>query len=413
MASQRKKVNFRNSQDELLAGLMEIPVEPPKGYVLFAHCFTCGKDIGSASRISRALAKQGFAVLRFDFTGLGGSDGDFANTNFSSNVEDLVSASKFLREEFEAPDVLIGHSLGGAAVLAAAQFVPEAKAVVTIGSPATPDHVTHLFTDQLEAIAAQGLAEVHLGGRPFTIKRQFVSDLQEQQQRQRIGKLKKALLVFHSPIDVTVDVEEAGKIFTWAKHPKSFISLDNADHLLSRPADAEYVADGIVAWVKRYVRRPVDTDPPASLASGHVLVTESNHKFTRRIWTDDHHWLADEPKRLGGDNTGPDPYEMLLASLGACTSMTMRMYANRKQWPVEDIYVSLEHKRLHSEDCEACDYEGAAKQLDVIERTIRIEGEDLNSEQRTKLLEIADKCPVHRTLENDVQVITLEEETER
>jgi len=409
MASQREKVNFRNSQDHMLAGLMEFPAEQPRGYVLFAHCFTCGKDISSASRIARALANQGFAVLRFDFTGLGGSDGDFANTNFSSNVGDLVSAANFLREEFEAPDVLIGHSLGGAAALAAAHFVPEARAVVTIGSPATPAHVTHLFTGQLPAIEAQGLAEVHLGGRPFTISQQFVDDVKEQEQQQAVSKLKKALLVFHSPIDVTVNIDEAGKIFTWAKHPKSFITLDNADHLLSRPADAEYVADTIVAWVKRYVSKTADTSDAPKVPRGNVLVAERNHKFTRSIYTDDHHLLADEPRQMGGDNLGPDPYELLLAALGACTSMTMRMVAKRKQWPVDDICVSLEHKRVHSEDCEQCDYEGEAKQLDVIERTIRIEGDELSGEQREKLLEIADKCPVHRSLENDIRVITVEE----
>jgi uncharacterized OsmC-like protein/alpha-beta hydrolase superfamily lysophospholipase len=409
MASQRKKVNFRNSQDDILAGLMELPADPPKGYILFAHCFTCGKDISSASRVSRALASHGYAVLRFDFTGLGGSDGDFANTSFSSNVEDLVSASNYLREEFEAPDVLIGHSLGGAAVLAAARYVPEAKAVVTIGSPASPAHVVHNFEDQLDTINKQGLAEVHLGGRPFTVKQQFVDDLQEQNQQQAISKLKKALLIFHSPIDVAVSIDEAGKIYSWAKHPKSFISLDNADHLLSRPADAEYVADAIVAWVKRYLRKPAEVTELPEVVAGHVLVAEKNLKFTRSIYTDNHHWLADEPKQAGGDNLGPDPYEMLLAALGACTSMTMRMYANRKQWPVEEIYVSLEHKRIHSDDCEDCDYQGEAKRLDVIERTIRIEGEELSDEQRDKLLEIAGKCPVHLSLENDIQVITMED----
>ena len=390
-----------------MSAKLELPItKPPQHFAVFAHCFTCGKDISSASRISRALAGYGYAVLRFDFTGLGSSDGDFANTNFSSNVGDLVSATNFLREEFEAPDVLIGHSLGGAAVLAAARFVPEARAVVTIGSPATPAHVMHNFDEQLSIIAQQGLAEVHLGGRSFTIKQQFVDDLKEHSQQEAVGKLKKALLIFHSPIDVTVSIDEAGKIFGWAKHPKSFVSLDNADHLLSRPADAEYVADTIVAWVKRYLRKAVDADKVSGVTPGNVLVVEKNQKFTRGIYTDTHHFLADEPKRVGGDDRGPDPYEMLLASLGACTSMTMRMYANRKQWPVEAICVSLTHKRVHSDDCEDCEYEGDPGQLDVIERIIRIEGVDLTTDQHERLLDIADKCPVHRSLENDIQVLT-------
>ncbi len=412
MGSQRKKVSFLNSEGERLAGLLELPADAePAGYVLFAHCFTCGKDISSASRISRALAAKGYAVLRFDFTGLGSSDGDFANTNFSSNVEDLVSATHYLREEYEAPDVLIGHSLGGAAVIAAAHFVPEAKAVVTIGAPATPAHVMHHFQEQLEVIEQRGTAEVHLGGRPFTIKKQFVDDLQEQNQENAAAGLKKALLIFHSPIDVTVSIDEAAKIYGWAKHPKSFVSLDNADHLLSRPADAEYVADALVAWVKRYLKKAQDSDQQPSLNRGNVLVAEKNQRFTRSIYTDDHRWYADEPSSVGGDNQGPDPYEMLLASLGACTSMTIRMYANHKQWPLQDVYVGLKHQRVHSDDCEHCEYKGDAKQLDVIERTIRFEGESLTEEQIDRLLEIADRCPVHRSLENDIEVITeLDEE---
>ncbi len=422
MATLRKKVVFQNHQGQSLAGLMELPADSPVGVALFAHCFTCGKDISSASRISRALANRGFAVLRFDFTGLGSSDGDFANTNFSSNVADLVAATEFLREEYSAPDILIGHSLGGAAVLAVAEHVPEAKAVVTIGSPATPSHVIHHFEDKLEQIELEGEAEVDLGGRPFRIQQQFVTDLQSQAQQQRVGKLRKALLIFHSPVDQTVPVEDAAVIYGWARHPKSFVSLDDADHLLSRAADAEYVADTLVAWIKRYLpdhslsevseKRSgqvlIEGNQTAGthVANGQLLVAEKNLRFTRHIMTDDHQWYADEPMDVGGDNQGPDPYELLLASLGACTSMTMRMYANRKDWPVEQIYVSLRHENVHSDDCLNCDYKGEPRKLDVLHRDIRIEGDSLTQEQREKLLEIANKCPVHRTLHNHPVVLS-------
>lgn len=404
-SSQRQRVKFQNQNGNELAGLLELPASTPLGYVLFAHCFTCGKDISSASRIARALAAKGYAVLRFDFTGLGSSDGDFANTNFSSNVEDLVAAASFLREELAAPDILIGHSLGGAAVLAAAEQIPESKSVVTIGAPATPAHVIHNFEGHLDKIEKQGLAEVNLGGRPFTIKQQFVEDLKEQSQEERVKNLKRSLLIFHSPTDATVSIDEAAKIYSWAKHPKSFVSLHGADHLLTKQVDAEYVADTIVAWVKRYLSGAEATSEEVKVDGGNVLVGEKNQRFTRSVYTDDHHWFADEPTRVGGDNRGPDPYEMLLAGLGACTSMTMRMYANRKDLPVDDIYVSLSHKREHSEDCQECNNQ----QLDVIERTIRIEGDKLNPEQRARLLEIADKCPVHRTLENKIEVRTTED----
>ena len=416
MATLRKKVIFQNHQGQSLAGLMELPADNPVGVALFAHCFTCGKDISSASRISRALANRGFAVLRFDFTGLGSSDGDFANTNFTSNVEDLIAATEFLRQEYKAADLLIGHSLGGAAVLAVAEHVPEARAVVTIGAPASPAHVIHHFEDKLELIEREGEAEVDLGGRPFRIQQQFIADLQSQAQQQRVSKLRKALLIFHSPVDQTVSVDDAAVIYGWAKHPKSFVTLDDADHLLSRAADAEYVADTLVAWTKRYLpvvdeadqaapsagqaRSDKGQEPRVHVANGQVLVAEKNLRFTRHILTDDHQWDADEPRDVGGDNQGPDPYEMLLAALGACTSMTMRMYANRKDWPVQQIYVSLRHENIHSDDCLNCDYEGEPRKLDVLHRDIRIEGDNLTQEQREKLLEIANKCPVHRTLHN-------------
>ena len=409
MASLRKKVVFKNKQGLDLAGLMELPSSEPVGVVLFAHCFTCGKDVTSASRISRALSARGFAVLRFDFTGLGSSDGDFANTNFTSNTEDLLSAVEYLSEHYGAPDILVGHSLGGAAVLAVAGHVPSCRAVVTIGAPAAPSHVIHHFEDQLDKIENDGRAEVNLGGRPFSIQHQFVQDLQKQSQEERVHNLGKALLIFHSPVDATVSINEAATIYKWAMHPKSFVSLENADHMLSRGVDAEYVADTLGTWAKRYLLSDSSSSSDTtgkSVNSGQVLIAEKNRRFTRNVMTDDHQWLADEPASLGGDNFGPDPYEMLLASLGACTSMTMRMYANRKEWPVEDIYVSLQHERRHGEDCQECFEDGRDGKMEVLHRSIRIEGDALTEEQRERLIEIADKCPVHRTLESNPVIKT-------
>ncbi|MEM7015809.1 MAG: bifunctional alpha/beta hydrolase/OsmC family protein [Pseudomonadota bacterium] len=407
MASNRQKVTFKNNAGQQLAGLLELPGSTPRAFALFAHCFTCGKDINSASRISRALAAQGIAVMRFDFTGLGSSDGDFANTNFSSNVEDLLSAAQYLTNEWQAPSIMIGHSLGGAAVLTAADKLPDVKAVVTIGAPATPAHVVHNFQAHLEEINTQGFAEVNLAGRPFTIKKQFLDDVQEQPQEKLIANLRRPLLVFHSPTDAIVDVDEARKIYTWAKHPKSFISLDKADHLLSKATDAQYVAETIAAWSKRYLVVDDETRPPVT--QGQVLVAEKNQQFTRSIYTDHHSWMADEPLSVGGQNLGPDPYEMLLASLGACTSMTMRMYANRKKWPVQDIYVTLSHEREYIKDCEDCE-NGEKRMLSTLNRTIRIEAPDLTEDQKQRLLEIADKCPVHKTLENEIHITTEREE---
>lgn len=405
MKPQRIKVEFANDKNEALAGLLETPFEPAIAFVLFAHCFTCGKDNAAASRISRALVARGFAVLRFDFTGLGSSDGDFANTNFSSNVQDLVAAADFLRSRYTAPSLLIGHSLGGTAVLKAAQQIPESRALVTIGSPANAGHVARQFACDMATIEEQGKAEVDLAGRKFTIKKAFVDDLQEQNM-EHIASLRKALLIFHSPLDMTVPISEAEALYRQAKHPKSFISLDQADHLLSDKRDAEYVAGSIAAWAGRYIEKstmPEQQQP--ELEHGAVRVEDINGSLTQRVATDDHEWLADEPLKVGGNNLGPDPYEHLLAALGACTSMTLRMYARRKSWPLDKVSVTLTHARSHGEDCQHCDEQHP--QIDLIERQLQIEG-DLDPAQRARLLEIADRCPVHRTLHNKVVVNTHE-----
>ncbi|NML59819.1 alpha/beta fold hydrolase [Massilia sp. RP-1-19] len=248
-----QRTDFRGADGQLLAARLDRPKGAIRAYALFAHCFTCGKDVFAASRIAQSLTEHGLAVLRFDFTGLGASEGEFANTNFSSNVADLVAAANYLRQHHDAPAVLIGHSLGGAAVLAAAEHVPEARAVVTIAAPSDPSHVVGLFRDHLAQIEAVGEAEVQLAGRPFRIKRQFLLDAAENQLGSKVARLRKALLVMHSPLDATVNIANALEIFTWAKHPKSFVSLDSADHLLSHKSDAVYIANVIAAWSERYL----------------------------------------------------------------------------------------------------------------------------------------------------------------
>lgn len=397
------RLEFENRDGLSLSGLLELPERPEQtlAFALFAHCFTCGKDIAAASRISRALAAEGIAVLRFDFTGLGSSDGDFANTNFSSNVEDLICAANKLAEDYEAPQLLIGHSLGGAAVLAAAVRLESVNALVTIGAPATASHVAHLFTDKAESIQQQGEALVSIGGREFPIKKQFLDDIEAYASTDKIAGLKTALLVFHSPLDTIVSIDEAATIYQAARHPKSFISLDRADHLLSKPADAEYVAATIAAWANRYLRPDEDAEhPSADLADGEVLISELDRKFLRGMYSKGHFVRADEPKKYGGSDLGPSPYELLLMSLGACTSMTLRMYANHKKLPLEDVQIRLRHERVHAEDCIDCE-----QKLQRITRSIRLVG-DLDAAQRQRLLEIADRCPVHRTLESDPQIVS-------
>ncbi|GAB7545009.1 bifunctional alpha/beta hydrolase/OsmC family protein [Cupriavidus sp. 8B] len=399
-----QRLQFPGSDGQQLSARLDLPVGPVRAFALFAHCFTCGKDVLAATRIAQALTAHGIAVLRFDFTGLGGSGGDFANTNFSSNVADLLAAAEYLRHHHRAPALLIGHSLGGAAVLSAAHGIPEAKAVVTIAAPSDPGHVVGLFGDQAARIEADGEAEVRLAGRPFKIKRQFIEDVAEQKLLDNVSKLRKALLVMHAPQDDTVGIDNATQIFIAAKHPKSFVSLDRADHLLTRKADAVYVANTIAAWSQRYL--DIDAlDVPAAVAEEGLVRVEESHagKYQQRITAGPHHLLADEPVSFGGLNGGPAPYDLLLAALGACTAMTMRMYAERKGWPLEHVAVTLRHEKIHATDCAECSTtEG---KIDWIEREITMRG-PLDDAQRTALLEIADKCPVHRTLHSEVVVRT-------
>jgi putative redox protein len=400
-----ERFDFPNARGERLAAVLDRPDGEARAYALLAHCFTCGKDTLAAKRMAERLTAAGLAVLRFDFTGLGGSEGEFANTTFSSNVADLVAAADHLRRVHQAPALLIGHSLGGAAVLAAAGDIAEARAVVTIAAPADPHHVTGLFKEHVEEIRARGEVEVSLAGRPFRVRREFLDDVAEQRLLDRVAHLRKALLVFHAPTDELVGIDNASRIFTAAKHPKSFVSLADADHLLSRRSDAVYVANVIAAWAERYL----DAAPQAAAgdaAPRTVMVAETGQgKFQQAITVGPHRLLADEPVSVGGLDSGPGPYDFLLAGLGACTAMTVRLYAERKAWPLERVSVVLKHGKIHAADCADC--ETREGMLDRIDRTITFAGE-LDAEQRQRLLEIADKCPVHRTLTSEIDIRTVE-----
>ncbi len=393
-----RKVEFPGASGARLAARLDLPAEP-RAFALFAHCFTCGKDIFAASRIADGLTARDVAVLRFDFTGLGNSEGEFASTNFSSNVADLVTAADYLRQNHGAPTLLIGHSLGGAAVLAAAPRVPEATAVVTIGAPASADHITHAFSANLPEILERGTAEVTLAGRTFTITKQFLDDLAGQNFLDELGKMRKALLVCHAPQDEYVSIENASTIFTAARHPKSFLSLDTADHLLRAQTDCIYVADVIASWASRYL--PAGEQSPA-LPEGMVEVSESRGgRFLQRVRTRHHTLVADEAVAAGGNDAGPSPYDYLLAALGACTSMTLRLYAERKGINAERFSIRLSHRRIHAEDCADCDTKEG--NIGEITREITIVG-DVPEAAQARLMEIADRCPVHQSLSHEIKI---------
>ena len=393
-----EKIRFENADGNALAARLDRPDgESPCAFALFAHCFTCSKDLRAAGAISRALTRHGIAVLRFDFTGLGESEGEFADTNFSSNVEDLIAAADYLSEHHEAPRILVGHSLGGAAVLQAAQRLDSVQAVSTIGAPYDPEHVTQHLQDAVEDIEEKGEARVQLAGRTFTIRKQFLDDLAATRMETTIRTLDRALLIFHSPVDQTVGANNAAKIFQAAKHPKSFVSLDDADHLLTDRSDAEYLGVVLGAWAEKYVDRSVsEPDTPDE-----DVVTRTEGTYRTAIQAGRHALVGDEPESVGGDDDGPTPYGFLLSALGSCTGMTLRMYADRKEWPLDKTIVRLSHEKVHAEDCENCDTEQG--QVDRITREIEIRGR-LSDDQRERLFEIANKCPVHCTLLGDVDV---------
>lgn len=397
-------VNFPNTDGKTLSGRLDLPLgSEPQAYAIFAHCFTCSKQTRAVAAVSRALTRQGIAVLRFDFTGLGDSEGDFADTTFSSNVTDLITAAHYLKIHHSAPTILIGHSFGGTACLKAAPALPEVKAVATIGSPFDPAHVKHLLEDAREQIEKKGEALVKLAGRPFRIKRQFLEDLDSAHMGDTLPELNRALLILHSPVDEVVGIDNAAQIYQAARHPKSFISLDTADHMLSRSTDAEYAGSVIAGWAARYIgirKKRAGVSPQGE----HRVVTRIGKAgFRTEISAGGHRLVADEPVGVGGKDSGPTPYDLLVAGLGACTAMTLRMYADHKEWPLEAVTVYLSHQKIHADDCESCKSGGG--KLDRIKRRIEILG-PLDAGQRQRLMEIADRCPVHRTLHSEIEVVT-------
>ena len=396
----RRTMTFLNADGIRLFGALELPPGRPRAVAVFAHCFTGSSAHIGARRITTALAAKGIATLAFDFTGLGKSEGQFADSDFDANVADLVAAAAHLRAEMHAPTILVGHSLGGAAVIAAAEHIPEVRAVATIGAPFDPAHVLHQLGDGIERVRTEGVAEVAIGGRPFTVTREFIEAAEHQDQAARLARLKRALLIMHSPTDTTVGIDNASKIFLAAKHPKSFVALDGADHLLTVPGAASYAASIIAAWSEAYLP---ESYCPAAMPEGHVTVTGAEGKFLQIVDAGGHSFLADEPLSSGGTDLGPTPYDLLLSALGTCTSMTIELVAARENIPLEGQTVTLEHHRCHATDC-AADGAGHPK-LEMIERVITLAG-SLTEQQRARLLVVADKCPVHRTLEGGVTIKT-------
>ncbi|MBT8300801.1 MAG: bifunctional alpha/beta hydrolase/OsmC family protein [Maribacter sp.] len=398
-----QKIEFKNKEGHSLVGRLELPVhQHPHNFAIFAHCFTCNKNLAAVRNIGKALTSNGFGVLRFDFTGLGESEGDFGDTNFSGNVEDLIAAATFLKSNYSAPSLLIGHSLGGAAVIYAAARVNSVKAVATIGAPSNPKHVQHLLRSSLQEITQKGKAIVNLSGRDFTIKKQFLDDLEHTALPETVKNLRKPLLIMHSPQDNTVGIKNAEEIYKAAHHPKSFISLDGADHLLMNKKDSIYAGEVISGWAKRYL----DIADSAVLPkTKHQVVASLDFEdgFTTEMKVGNHYMTADEPTSYGGNDFGPSPYELVSAGLSACTVMTLQMYAKRKEWHIDNVEVHTTYSKTHALDCEDCESSNA--KIDTFQREIKITG-DFTDKQLQRLLQIADKCPVHKTFHSQTQVIT-------
>ena len=398
------RITFPNGRGQELSARLELPVNRhPHAFALFAHCFTCSSSLGVVRNISRELNLQGYGVLRFDFTGLGNSEGDFVDTNFTTNISDLIAAAEWLAEHHRAPALLVGHSLGGAAVLCAATQLDYVRAVATIGAPYAPAHVSAHFAEELAEIVSAGSATVSIGGRPFRIARQFLDDLEHHRLEDKIKSLEAALLILHSPQDRTVSIDEAAKLYTAAHHPKSFVSLDGADHLLTDPNDARYAGQVIAGWSSRYIPNPAPAAAPLKSDKEVAVRLDEAEGYTTEVMVRHHSLTADEPASVGGDDFGPGPYELVSAGLGACTAMTIQMYARRKKWPLVSVEVHINHAKDYSEAMRAP--QDANKKIDRFERTLILEG-DLSDEQRARLLEIADRCPVHRTLHEEVEVVT-------
>ncbi|MCK0157782.1 bifunctional alpha/beta hydrolase/OsmC family protein [Cellulophaga sp. F20128] len=394
------KLKIKNRKGIALHAHLEVPAnQKPLQFAIFAHCFTCNSTLNAVKNISRALTKHGFGVLRFDFTGLGRSEGDFSESHFSANISDLLDVSKYLEEHYKAPGLIIGHSLGGAAAIVAASKLDNIKAVATIGAPATSDHVTHLFSHSVEEVQDKGEVEVHIGGRPFTINQEFVANFSKTDLPEITKNLRKPLLIMHAPFDQVVGIENAHKLYTGAHHPKSFVSLDQADHLLSNTQDSVYAGTMIGTWAQRYF--PVQDNemlqPEGEQLVAHLDIIENN--FTTQIQTKKHSFIADEPNSIGGDDFGPSPYEYLNAAIASCTVMTLKMYAERKKWDLQEVFVYISHARKHSDELQL-DVEKPGY-LDHISKKLKFVG-NLDEAQKTRLKEIASRCPVHKTVAGKV-----------
>lgn len=399
-----ERITFDGADGQRLSGRMELPVDGRiRGCALFAHCFTCGKNVRAAVDLARALTRRGIAVLRFDFTGLGESEGDFAQSGFTSNVADLIAAARFMAAAFEAPALVVGHSLGGAAVIRAAAELDSVRAVVTIGAPADPSHVEGLFAASLAEIEAKGSAEVRLGQRTVRIGRAFLDDVRGSSIREALQRLRRPLLIMHAPADTIVGIDNARELYDGARHPKSFVSLDGADHMLTDPRDSDYAAGVIAAWAERYLPPPPAPTVDEMLETEDVVVSIGRDRYRTEVRARAHGLLADEPAAVGGTDSGPTPYDLLLAALGTCTAITLRMFADRKEWPLDAVRVRLDHRRIHALDEQQV--EGGDARTEVVARTLELSGE-LTEEMRRRLAEIADRCPVHRTLSAGVRVTT-------
>ncbi|MBQ95030.1 MAG: hydrolase [Actinobacteria bacterium] len=399
-----EKITIATEAGHALEGSIELPTGLVRGAALFAHCFTCTKQSKAAVSVARALANEGIACLRFDFTGLGGSEGDFGRAGFATDVADLVAAAETLLDRFAQPILLVGHSLGGAAVLAAANDVGSEKvaAIATIGAPSDVPHVLQRIDGDIEAIRKEGEGEVTIGGRDFALSRDFLEKVENTDLLEEVGRLKRPLLFLHSPTDDVVGIENASALFGAAKHPKSFVSLEGADHLLLEQADAQFAASVIAAWASRYI--PMREDWP--MPDQGVVIKTGHGKFGTEVHTKTHRFIADEPKSYGGDDSGPTPYDLLNAALGTCTAMTMKMYADKKGWPLEGVTVQVTHERNHRDECDHVEAMKEGRQMQALNRRIELHGDALDEGQRRKIVEIADKCPVHRTLEGDLHVHT-------
>lgn len=397
-----QKVTFKNNDGDTLVGRIELPADQqPHNFALFAHCFSCNKNLLAVKNISRALIGKGFGVLRFDFTGLGESEGDFSDTNLSGNVEDLLSAASFLKENYKAPSLLVGHSLGGVAVLMAAKKIKSVQAIATIGTPSNAAHVKGLLKNEIGEIKKTGKATVNLGGRAFTIKKQFLDDLESQSLLDLVQELRIPILFLHSPLDTIVGIDHAEALYKAAHHPKSFMTLDDADHLLLEKTDSDYVGGVIAAWSKKYISKSEVT----VLHTDHQVVgsLDADDLFTTQMKVGSHYLIADEPVSVGGQDFGPAPHELVAAGLTACTVMTIQMYAKRKGWKLENVEVHTTYSKSASE--EASKIDGMEGPIDTFNREIKLTGE-LDEKQRARILEIANKCPVHKTLTSPTQILS-------